>query len=123
SSKEYNAMHIYHKRLVQLIRCFFILPAVYAICGGACVQAHNGIDHGDDSAEAVIHDASEPRFSVRTDRTEVVGIILGNNIELFVDRAEDNSPVSGARIEIEANGLSLGAVSIDPGHYRLSAQW
>lgn len=102
--------------LAVLTGLFLLLPATAPF-------AHNGIDHGDDAAAAEIHRISEPRFAERTERTEVVGILSGPRLELFIDAPGSNRPLDFDQVTVEADGNSFTATRIDAGHYRIPANW
>ncbi|WP_158675437.1 efflux RND transporter periplasmic adaptor subunit [Thiohalobacter thiocyanaticus] len=102
--------------LPALAGLLMLLPATAPV-------AHNGIDHGDDAAAAEIHRISEPRFAERTERTEVVGILSGSRLELFIDAPGSNRPLDFDQVTVEADGNSFSATRIDAGHYRIPANW
>ena len=66
-----------------------------------------GHDHGD-SAPAAVGQAL-PRFSAVSETLELVGVLSGKQITLYLDRFADNSPVRGAQIELEIGGAKFKA--------------
>jgi hypothetical protein len=87
------------------------LPA--ALCAAAILAASPawagpGHDHGD-AAPATVGQAL-PRFSAVSETFELVGVLSGKQITLYLDRFVDNSPVRGAQIELEIGGTKLKAV-------------
>lgn len=50
-----------------------------------------------------------PRFAAASETFELVGVLNGKQITLYLDRAADNSPVTDAQIEIEIAGTKLKA--------------
>lgn len=70
-------------------------------------RAGEGHDHGD-AAPAPTGPAL-PRFAATSDLFELVGVLNGKQITLYLDRAADNSPVTDAQIEIEIAGTKLKA--------------
>jgi hypothetical protein len=86
------------------------LPA--ALCAAAIVVsspawAGPGHDHGD-AAPAAVGQAL-PRFSAVSETFELVGVLSGKQITLYLDRFADNSPVRGAQIELEIGGAKFKA--------------
>ena len=86
------------------------LPA--ALCAAAILAASPawagpGPDHGD-AAPAAVGQAL-PRFSAVSETFELVGVLSGKQITLYLDRFADNSPVRGAQIELEIGGAKFKA--------------
>lgn len=69
--------------------------------------AGEGHDHGD-AAPAAVGQAL-PRFSAVSETFELVGVLSGKQITLYLDRFADNSPVRGAQIELEIAGVKFKA--------------
>lgn len=69
--------------------------------------AGEGHDHGD-AAPAAVGEAL-PRFTAESETFELVGVLSGKQITLYLDRTADNSPVTDAQIEIEIAGTKLKA--------------
>lgn len=74
---------------------------------GAPAWASEGHDHGD-AAPAAVGQAL-PRFSAVSETFELVGVLSGKQITLYLDRFGDNSPVRGAQIELEIGGTKFKA--------------
>jgi cobalt-zinc-cadmium efflux system membrane fusion protein len=78
-----------------------ILLALFSL--SAPVIAHEGHDHG---ATAKPADARlAPRFEVRSEDVEIVGVLADKDLLIYVDRASDNGPIQGAQIEVEGPGI------------------
>ena len=91
-----------------------ILLAVSLLLGGLTLVtsltnavASEGHDHGD--APPATGGPAHPRFSASSDLFEVVGVLAGNRLTLYLDRFQDNSPVDGAKLEVEVGGRPIGA--------------
>ena len=69
--------------------------------------AGEGHDHGD-AAPAAGGEAL-PRFTAESETFELVGVLSGKRITLYLDRFADNSPVRGAQIELEIGGAKFKA--------------
>ena len=86
------------------------LPAALlaaAILVAVPARAGDGHDHGG-AAPAAIGQAL-PRFSAVSETFELVGVLSGKQITLYLDRFADNSPVRGAQIELEIGGAKFKA--------------
>jgi hypothetical protein len=64
--------------------------------------AGDGHDHG--AAAPAATRPGLPRFAAVSELFELVGVLDGRQIRLYLDRAADNSPVTDARIELEIGG-------------------
>jgi hypothetical protein len=69
--------------------------------------AGEGHDHGD-AAPAAGGEAL-PRFTAESETFELVGVLSGKQITLYLDRFADNSPVRDAQIELEIGGATFKA--------------
>ena len=63
-----------------------------------------GDGHGPGEAAPAATGTAQPRFAAVSDLFELVGVLNGKQITLYLDRAADNSPVTEARIELEIGG-------------------
>jgi hypothetical protein len=77
--------------------------------------ADEGHDHGD--APAAIAESASPRFTATSDNFELVGVLDGKQLTLYLDRYADNSPVSGAQIALAIGGVKVPVESDAPGLY------
>jgi hypothetical protein len=80
---------------------------VAAVLVAAPAWAGEGHDHGD-AAPAAVGQAL-PRFSAVSETFELVGVLSGKQITLYLDRFADNSAVRGALIELEIGGAKFKA--------------
>jgi hypothetical protein len=86
------------------------LPAallVSAILLASPAWAGEGHDHGE-AAPAPDGEAL-PRFTAESEAFELVGVLSGKRITLYLDRFADNSPVRNAQIELEIGGAKFKA--------------
>lgn len=83
------------------------------------VAAHEGHDHAPEPKPVGVPLA--PRFEVRGDSVELVGMLAGKDLLLYLDRASDNAPLEEAQIEIEGPGIRGIAAPLGKGVYRLPA--
>ncbi|MDM0121881.1 hypothetical protein [Variovorax arabinosiphilus] len=83
------------------------LCATLLLVAGAPAQADAGHDHGD--APAVPTGSALPRFTAVSDTFELVGVLDGKLLTLYLDRFADNSPVPKATLELEIGGTTVKA--------------
>lgn len=69
------------------------------------VFAGDGHDHGEASASAT--GPAAPRFASASDLFELVGVVEGKRLALYLSRYGDSSPVKDARLEIELGGVKI----------------
>ena len=79
--------------------------AAGALLCAAAATAGEGHDHGD--APASTTGTALPRFTAVSETFELVGVLDGQQLTLYLDRYADNSPVSGAQLELEIGGVKV----------------
>ena len=79
-----------------------------------------GHDHGDAPAPAAGASVALPRFTAVSDAFELVGVLKGRQIVLYLDRAADNSPVFEATIELQVGAAKHNATKTTTGEFELS---
>lgn len=86
----------------------FALGLVAALLG-TCSPATAGVghDHGDAGQQAT--GTALPRFAAVSEAFELVGVLNGKQLTLYLDRYADNAPVRGALIELEIAGAKFKA--------------
>ena len=62
---------------------------------------------GHDDAPATAAGAAMPRFSAVSDLFELVGVVNGRQVTLYLDHAASNAPVADAKLDVEMGGLKL----------------
>lgn len=88
------------------------------ICVNA--RAHEGHDHADEAAPVINNIA--PRIAASSDELELLAIVAGNQLQVYVDRIDSNQPLIGAKLELEVAGKTRRAV-VSGDHYLLEAPW
>lgn len=83
------------------------------------VAAHEGHDHG--AAPQPVAGSVAPRFEARSDLFELVGVLQGDEVLLYLDRAANNAPLPAGEIEIESGSLRGKARADAGGVFRLPA--
>lgn len=82
-----------------------------------------GHDHGEEDAPQAAGPA-HPRFAAVSDLFELVGVLEGDLLTLYLDHADSNAPVEGAELEFELGADALPVEAIEPGTFsvHLSAE-
>ncbi len=85
-----------------------VIGIVAALVLPLSVQAGPGHDHGPAAAPAATGPAL-PRLAAESELFELVGVLDGRRLTLYLDRSDDNTPVLGAQIELEIAGAKFVA--------------
>lgn len=75
-----------------------------------------GHDHGE--APAAPAGAALPRFAATSDLFELVGVLDGQKIALYLDHSGDNSPVKDARLELDIAGTNVPVTRVAEGEFQ-----
>ena len=75
--------------------------------------AGEGHDHGETPVAA--SGSALPRFAATSDLFELVGVLNGKKLALYLDRTENNSPVKDARLELEIGGAKVAVKRVGEG--------
>lgn len=73
----------------------------------ASMAAWAGEDHDHGDAPAATSGPALPRFAAASDLFELVGVLEGTHLTLWLDHAADNSPVKDAKLELELGGIKV----------------
>jgi hypothetical protein len=85
-----------------------------SIAGPAWAADEHGHDH---DAPAAATGPALPRFSAVSESFELVGVVNGKQLAIYLDRFEDNSPVPDAKLELEVGGKKVPVSVHAPGEY------
>lgn len=96
------------KFIAALIAAALALPA----------SAHEGHD---DAAPPTVSAQVAPRAAGESDEFELVAVVQGNELILYLDRYSSNEPVAGAQLEVEGGGFRGIAAETAPGVYSMPA--
>ena len=83
----------------------FCLAAFIAATPFTTWAAGEGHDHGE--AATASAGSAQPRFIAVSETFELVGVLSGKRLTLYLDRAADNSPVKEAQLELELGGVKV----------------
>ncbi len=104
---------------LALSRPLAIVLTMAGLLAAPSAQAGPGGDeghaHGDQPAAA--SGPTQPRFAATSDLFELVGVVNGTQLVLYLDRSDDNSPVKGAKLELELGGSKIAVKPIADGEY------
>jgi len=100
--------HALRALAVTAILCGTIAPAL----------AHEGHEE-----QQPISAGALPRGEADSGAFEIVAIVRGENLEIYLDRFATNEPVAGATIEVESPGGPVKAAAGADGTYRVAAPW
>ena len=95
--------------------------ALFGAIALGSVLAHDGHDHGEQVKAPPIKAMS--RADATSDQFELVAVVRGLELEIFLDDFATNEPVEGAIIEVETPAGPAKAKSFPGKPYRLSAPW
>lgn len=77
--------------------------------------AGDGHDHGEAPAAS---SPALPRFAATSDLFELVGVLDGQKLALYLDHAGDNSPVKEAQLELDIAGMRVPVVRVAEGEFQ-----
>ena len=95
---------------IILIAFFLIMTALVN-----SAWAGPGHDHGDAPAAAM--SSASPRVTAHSDLFELVGLVEGSEMKIYLDRYASNEPVTDAKIEVETGGIKGIATALADGSY------
>ena len=78
--------------------------------------AGEGHDHGE--APAAASGPALPRFAATSDLFELVGVLDGQKLALYLDHAGDNSPVKEAQLELDIAGTRVPLTRVADGEFQ-----
>ena len=102
---------------IYLVSMTFALSAL-AHAGGDTSDGHS---HGEATKPAITADVG-PRASAQTEEFELVAVLEGGKLALYLDRFATNEPVADAQIEVESGTLKAAATQVAPGVYSLPGE-
>lgn len=108
--------------LSHLGRALRALAVTAALCAAITpALAHEGHDH--EEQQQPVSAGALPRGEADSDAFEIVAIVRGENLEIYLDRFATNEPVTGATIEVESPDGPVKAAASADGTYRMAAPW
>lgn len=89
----------------QIQKSLAVLVAALSLLALSVAQAGDGHDHGE--APPAAAGPAQPRFAAVSEEFELVGVVNGTRITLYLDHADSNSPVKDAQLEVEIGGQKV----------------
>ncbi len=93
------------------------LLAVVLFFASAAARAGEGHDHGE--APATAAGPALPRFTASSELFELVGVLKGRQLTLYLDHADSNAPVKNAKLELEFGARKLTPKPHGDGEFEL----
>ncbi|MGL4635288.1 MAG: efflux RND transporter periplasmic adaptor subunit [Beijerinckiaceae bacterium] len=103
--------------MLYRLLAFFIAVVLAA----PLASAHEGHDHG--APPTPVSTTIAPRFDASSDIFELIGVLRGGKLILFIDRFITNEPVTDAEIELETPKGTLKATRNADGTFSVDAAW
>ncbi|MBB3178004.1 hypothetical protein [Variovorax sp. Sphag1AA] len=83
----------------------FVGLALLAALLATPAMADDGHNHG--AAPSALAGPVFPRFAAASELFELVGMLNGKQLTVYVDRFDDNAPVKAAHVELEIGGAKV----------------
>ena len=96
----------------------FLFMALYLVLIALVNPVWAGEGHDHDEVPAATSGTVAPRMTSHSDLFEVVGLVEGNELKIYLDRYETNEPVTDAKIEVEVGSIKGIAAAQADGSYR-----
>jgi hypothetical protein len=87
------------------MRSLCLTPLLLALWLAGPALAGDGHDHGE--APATAAGPASPRFSAASDLFELVGVLEGHHLRVWLDHAPSNAPVENATLQLELAGKAV----------------
>lgn len=103
-----------------MTRTLLIILAASALLSASSLAVGGpGHDHADDAPTNTAN--SVPRASAHSERFELVAVLERGKLVVFLDRYDDNEPVTTARLELATDGYTGVATAQTDGTYLVAA--
>lgn len=96
--------HHFNPLPMPSMKYLHLLTAVLCVIA-ASASAHEGGEHGNAEPDATTSTA--PRFVAVSAQFELVGVLDGRQLTLYLDHAANNAPVEGATLELDIGGVKV----------------
>jgi len=105
-----------------MTRILTTITALLFLAGGAL--AHGGDDHAHEDEPAAAAAGPVPQVEIDDGKFELVALVSGRTLTIYLDSHDTNAPVSGAAITVKVDGIAAGSAAPGaPGTYTLAAPW
>ena len=107
---------------MNFVRNYFVaLTIALSALAHAGGDASDGHSHGEATKPSMTADVG-PRASAQTEEFELVAVLEGRKLTLYLDRFATNQPVADAKIEVESGVIKAVATQVSPGVYSLPGE-
>ncbi len=106
---------------VRPMRVRVLSAVLLGLCAAGGAAAHEGHSHGDEPKPVAV--STVPALEASSSEFELVAVPNGPELVIHLDRFATNEPVSGAVIEVSADGATAAASEAPDGTYRAPAPW
>ncbi len=113
------ASHVERGPLVGVLIAFLLLAVMTMSATPA--RAHEGHDHGAPPVAPLT--AVAPRVEASSETFDLVGIVRGEAMIVFLDRFASNEPVTRAKIDVTADAATVRADPQPDGSFLIKAPW
>lgn len=94
---------------LRVLRAFMVSLVLFTTLIASLWQARPAFAHGNDDHEHAAPVATQvrlaPRVSAQSEDFELVAVLQGKQLTIYLDRFATNEAVSGAKIEVEQTGV------------------
>ena len=97
----------------------YMLPACCCFGSSIAGTAHEGHDHAEPASAPALQTRTL-RINSTSDLIELVAIAGDRQLDVYLDQVDSNTPVIGARLELEADGKTSAARVVGD-HYQIDA--
>jgi multidrug efflux pump subunit AcrA (membrane-fusion protein) len=102
-------------------RCAAALLALLLSLPLPSALAHEGEEH--EAAAPNAPPTAQPRLETASPEIELVALLQGGKLTIYLDRYADNAPIDGARVELESGSHKAVAQAAGDGVYSVAADW
>ena len=107
------------RRGVRLWARAFAVALAAFVQAGSTARAHEGHDHGPEPSSSVA--TVTPRVTAVSENYQLVGIVEGEVLVIYLDRFADNAPVTSAKLEVTIGDVSAPAELQRNGTYEIAS--
>jgi cobalt-zinc-cadmium efflux system membrane fusion protein len=106
--------------LLSSMRRIAVLCCVASVFLSLSSFAHEGHDH-DDDARSALTSSTYPRVIAHSELYEIVGILKGERLSIYLDRFATNEPVTDAKVKVTIGDTEpIDATPAENGIYTVS---
>ncbi len=107
-------------RVSHCILVLFFVSVFTSIAFTSTAFAGAGHDHGAEEAQNLPTVSATPRLVMESSQFELVGVLKGKNLHLYLDDYASNTPITDATIELELAGKTWQAIAAEDGSFHIA---